>query len=106
MSDDLALADGLPEYGLTGLGALGLMWVLGPTVRAFGKNLGRWTDYHTSNLLHLSEKVKAKLGDEPDDGIRRTPAHSHPVRRGSPRWEQWESSSVRYAPPQQRTPTR
>ncbi|MEW1976677.1 hypothetical protein AB0301_16605 [Microbacterium profundi] len=66
MSDDLALPDGLPEYGLTGLGALGVLWVLGPSVRAVGRNLGKWTEYHTANLLKLSEKVERRLAESPE----------------------------------------
>lgn len=68
--DEFDFVDGLPGFGLAGAGALGLLWVLGPSARAFGKNLGRWTDYQTDNLFRLSAKVKERLGDQPpsDEG--------------------------------------
>ncbi|WP_134450356.1 hypothetical protein [Cryobacterium luteum] len=63
---DLDAAGG---FGLTGAGALGLIWVVGPSVKALGKNLGQWTDYQTANLLRLSGKVRERIGDAaPNDG--------------------------------------
>lgn len=57
------------DFGLTGAGALGLIWVVGPSIKALGKNLGQWTDYQTANLLRLSGKVRERIGDAaPDDG--------------------------------------
>lgn len=70
MSDELDVPDWVPGAGWAGFGALGTLWLLGPSIRAVGRNLGKWTDYHTSNLLSLSEKVERRLradGDEADD---------------------------------------
>ena len=67
MTGELDLPDlgDLGGLGLGGVGALGIYWALGPSIKAIGSNLGKWTDYHTANLLKLSAKVKARMGDEP-----------------------------------------
>lgn len=67
---DLDIPDALPVLGMSGLATLGLVWAIGPSIKALGKNLGAFTEYHTANLLHLSEKVQRRLGgEEPDDDL-------------------------------------
>ncbi|WP_396668127.1 hypothetical protein [Microbacterium sp. R86528] len=67
---ELDLPDDLPEWGLTGLGTLGILWIVAPSIRALGRNLGKWTDYHTTNLLRLSEKVERRLEQAPEDAVK------------------------------------
>lgn len=64
---EIDVPDWLPDAGFTGLGALGILWAVGPSIRAVGRNLGKWTDYHTSNLLRLSAKVERRLEQAPGD---------------------------------------
>lgn len=64
MSSEVVLA--LSPAGMPTAGALAAYKLFGPSLAAFGGNLGRWTDRWSAGFLGITDRASTKLGDKID----------------------------------------
>lgn len=72
------LANAIGANGLEGVGALGLYWLAGPSIKNVGRAFGDWTDWRMRNVLGLGEKLQARREQEEQAGTEPDGTQVHP----------------------------